>query len=310
MHQLLAMNYSKTSEQQSLAAYCNGLTNTDRVNTNRYRNEAWLREQYIDERRMPADIAEECGVIPCTIRDWVRKHGIEPRTRSEAKLTEAALDKRDDASWLREQYIENRRSTCDIAGELNVASSTVSNWLEKHGIDTRSLIEELLPEKAIDKRDDASWLREQYVDCERSLCDIADELGVSTVTVYKWLNKHGIKIRKTVIDVEHLDHVVRSDWELRVAELLTGAGVDYQYEGMSVDYIDENGKHRTYTPDFVSGDYIIEVKGRRRNTERLAAKAEAVMQSSEKSYVVVGNELPCDVHIQWGREERLLELFG
>jgi transposase-like protein len=49
----------------------------------RYRNENWLREQYLEERLSMSDIAERCGVVKSTIRDWMDKFDIERRDSGE-----------------------------------------------------------------------------------------------------------------------------------------------------------------------------------------------------------------------------------
>jgi hypothetical protein len=60
------------------------------------------------------------------------------------------------------------------------------------------------------------------------------------------------------IHSDNLDHLVRSRWELTIANLLCQHGVEYDYESLEIGYGDE----RTYTPDFITDNYVIEVKGR------------------------------------------------
>jgi 5-methylcytosine-specific restriction endonuclease McrA len=45
----------------------------------RYRNGWWLAQKYHIEGLMQAEIAEECGVSPRAIRDWVDRRGVETR---------------------------------------------------------------------------------------------------------------------------------------------------------------------------------------------------------------------------------------
>lgn len=106
------------------------------------------------------------------------------------------------------------------------------------------------------------------------------------------------------LNPEHLDHIVRSRWELEVANLLIDIGVEYSYESVEIEY--EDG--RTYTPDFVTEQYVIEVKGH--VYQNAAEKAEvAIEELSERSYVVVGTELPADIHISWDEREKIRYLF-
>lgn len=46
----------------------------------KYKDKAWLREQYWGKERTQYDIADECGVTQETIREWMNEHGI-PRRR-------------------------------------------------------------------------------------------------------------------------------------------------------------------------------------------------------------------------------------
>jgi 5-methylcytosine-specific restriction endonuclease McrA len=157
----------------------------------KYRDEEWLREQYVEERRTTVDIAEECGCDDTTVGDWLKRHGIETR-RGGVQTPEELTDK----EWLREQYVEEGRTTYEIAERCGCSGWTVGTWLERHGIETRRggrpTPEELTDEK---------WLREQYVEKERTTAGIADECGCSGVTVGTWLKRHGIETR--AIEGEH-----------------------------------------------------------------------------------------------------------
>lgn len=107
-----------------------------------------------------------------------------------------------------------------------------------------------------------------------------------------------------VLNPEHLDHTVRSRWEQVIAELLVDAGISYEYESLEISY----GDGRTYTPDFVTADYVIEVKGRLyRNAKQKAMVA--VEQLDDRDYVVVGTKLPADIHIAWEDHQQLRQLF-
>jgi hypothetical protein len=51
---------------------------------------------------------------------------------------------------------------------------------------------------------------------------------------------------------------VRSGWEDDIVNRLTNHCIEYRYEQMEINY----GNRRTETPDFVTSDSLIEVKGR------------------------------------------------
>lgn len=106
---------------------------------------------------------------------------------------------------------------------------------------------------------------------------------------------------------DHLDHLARSGYEVEVAEILLDIGVEYEYEGLVIEYED----NRTYTPDFVTEQYVIEVKGHvYRNEKKLAELA--LEKLSEKQYVVIqdsGPKIPADVHISWDERGKVRRLF-
>ncbi len=114
-----------------------------------------------------------------------------------------------------------------------------------------------------------------------------------------------------MLNPDHLDHWVASVLELKVAELLVDIGVEYEYEGLTIEYDDG----RSYTPDFVTTDYVIECKGQDwgdlYNQDVTAEdKAEAAMDSLEtRKYVVIGAKIPADIHIRWDDRAAIHELF-
>ena len=113
------------------------------------------------------------------------------------------------------------------------------------------------------------------------------------------------------LNPDYLDHRVDSAQELVIADLLLDAGVEYKNEGIEITY--NNG--RTYTPDFVTDGYVIEVKGQdwgELYNEEVTAKdkAEAAINSLDRrEYVVVGTDLPADIHIPWEEREKICRLF-
>lgn len=58
-----------------------------------YRDYNWMHERYVIRKLPPADLAEEAGCHPCTIRDWLLKLGIPIRSYSEAAGTPVVRDR-------------------------------------------------------------------------------------------------------------------------------------------------------------------------------------------------------------------------
>lgn len=103
-------------------------------------------------------------------------------------------------------------------------------------------------------------------------------------------------------EVAELSHKVRSSWEEEIAKTLVEYGISYDYEQefkLSVG---------SYYPDFVVSNIVIEVKGF--SNERSITKATAFMNEfPEYTYVVVGDEIPCDIHIPWKERVTIIEVI-
>lgn len=98
-------------------------------------------------------------------------------------------------------------------------------------------------------------------------------------------------------------NIVRNGWEAAIDSILYDAGIDYEYEAQSFEL-----DNRTYTPDFVTENVVIEVKGM--VWENDESKAEEFMERHDDPYIVVGSKLPCDEHIQWEKRETLPEVIN
>ena len=153
----------------------------------KYRDEEWLREQYVEKRRTTTDIAGELGCSQPVISKWLNRYDIETRNGGPAP----SHDLLKDGEWLREQYVSHGRSTTDIAEELGCCANTVIYWMERHGLSRRVCTSTA----TYDILKDGSWLREQYKKRGRTTVDIADGLGCTSATVSSWLNKHRIDAR-------------------------------------------------------------------------------------------------------------------
>lgn len=107
----------------------------------------------------------------------------------------------------------------------------------------------------------------------------------------------------TPYEVDELSHHVRSSWEEKIGLLLVDEGIRYDYEP------EFKLSASSYYPDFVVGTHVVEVKGW--SNERSVRKAKNFMNEFPScTYIVVGEKIPCDVHIAWERREELLELIN
>lgn len=103
----------------------------------------------------------------------------------------------------------------------------------------------------------------------------------------------------TPYTVDELSHEVRSSWEEDIGKLLTENDIDYKYEP------EFKLSEASYYPDFVTETSAIEVKGFA--SDRSVTKAEQFLEEYPSfTYVVIGDELPCDIHIPWEDRSRVV----
>lgn len=101
----------------------------DQYPLNRLRDGAWLREQYLDERRGTHVLGKMLSVAPTTVRRSLLRHAIPLRLRRVSRHPYA----RDDA-WLRRNYVEERLSISACAQLAGVANETIRSWLLSLGL--------------------------------------------------------------------------------------------------------------------------------------------------------------------------------
>lgn len=102
------------------------------------------------------------------------------------------------------------------------------------------------------------------------------------------------------IDVEATGNTVKSTWEQEIDLLLHESGIQYAYEGAVFDL-----NTRRYTPDFITGETAIEVKGWASDDDIRRATEFLIMEPNWR-YIVVGSEMPCDVYIAWEDRNELV----
>jgi len=95
-----------------------------------WKDEAWLREQYINQDLKSTEIAEQVGVHRSTVSNVLREFGIrDEKVESETPWRSKKL--------LERLYVEEQRTTIEIANRLGCSNETISYWLRKHDISTR-----------------------------------------------------------------------------------------------------------------------------------------------------------------------------
>ena len=126
-----------------------------------YQQKDWLYQKYINEKLGAPEIARLCGIRHQRIYDWLKKHGIKSRSKSEAqrgiKRLPPSLETRKklsiiqtkyrakslvpqlyhDKNWLYKKYVTEKLSSVAIAKMCNTYEARVWYWLKKFNIPTR-----------------------------------------------------------------------------------------------------------------------------------------------------------------------------
>lgn len=102
--------------------------------------------------------------------------------------------------------------------------------------------------------------------------------------------------------VEETGNTVRSNWEKEIDLLLHKASITYEYEPKTFELTDE----LTYTPDFIVGDIVIEVKGWPNDISKKRARI-FLEERPKHHYLVIGNKVPCDTFIPWKNSDKLVK---
>lgn len=121
----------------------------------------------------------------------------------------------------------------------------------------------------------------------------------------KWIQEHGLTYLESYY-VKELGHSVRSRWEEEIGLLLKTNNIPYGYESETFKF-----DGTSYTPDFIVGDNVIEVKGPVYDWQMKKYKKFNELHP-ELNFIIVGNGSKeiCDIYIPWKERERLVEILG
>lgn len=102
-----------------------------------WKDEEWLRNQYIDRQKSIHQIADEQECDEKTIRNWLIGHGIETRNYSARHPANREGSQYHDGDWLRHQYVDLEKSSTEIAEECDTKRNVILDWLHRHDIEVR-----------------------------------------------------------------------------------------------------------------------------------------------------------------------------
>lgn len=159
----------------------------------KYRNEQWLRHQYIHLQKSAKGIAREFDYGSTTINEWLEKHDIQKRSVGEQISISQQKDKKHyDEAWLKEKYHDEKLTIPEMAKIVDVGVHAIRNGMEENDIERRTGAES---QRKRGPWCDESWLRKHYVKIGKSAPEIAEEFDVSTTIIYERLDDYDIERR-------------------------------------------------------------------------------------------------------------------
>ncbi len=102
-----------------------------------FRNEFWLRDRYIIDKKDAVEIAKECKCSSTTIYKWMDKFNIPRRNQSEINDKRRGNKLYCKKEWIEEQYINQKLSIYQIAEKCECNPVTIWGWLRKYNIPMR-----------------------------------------------------------------------------------------------------------------------------------------------------------------------------
>lgn len=166
------------------------ITTHNITRNNPYQQYDFLYKQHIVLGKSMSEIARECNVSSDTIRENLKRCGIEPQSHQHrTKYTEA------DEDLMIRLYCDDRMSAYRIAMMFNTDHNTIIRHLNHRGIETRDMqrAQFVANNKDIpDEFEDAELLRRLHWDDGMSCKEIGQMLGVDAGAVRRQMKRLGV----------------------------------------------------------------------------------------------------------------------
>lgn len=254
----------------------------------------WVEEQYGDEIKTVYSNGVGCYTI-AEKYEWLSSDMVyeivDPREHNESLADE-------NNPMRRENIVEQ------FTGESNPAKRPEVGEKISDALDGHPVSEET--REKISRKNKNNTISEEH---RQAVSDAASEIDRSYMQTeaYSRALSESLKGREPTYPspytVDSLSHPVRSSWEEKIAKLLVANDITYTYED---EFPLVEG---SYYPDFITDGCVIEVKGW--SNERSIEKATQFMSEyPEYDYIVVGAEIPCDIHIPWEDRTEVPEVIA
>lgn len=213
-------------------------------------------------------IAASLGTNPTRVKRWLKRYGIKMRPMGRGLANkEMPQPTREEL----EQYAHRDLLSCKEIGSIYGVSQTMaSKWLQFHGI-TRPRRWEIRHKEKFPELPPVSDLVSMY-DTGLSAETIAAQFGVERGMIVKIMSESGVNFRRRgwgERDQYVCDDgtIVRSSYEMRVANWIIARGLEYTYEPR-IPF------HKKWAADFYCSGWYVEIWGVNNSPKYQARKAE------------------------------------
>ena len=291
-----------------------------RVGTLKHQDEDFLRQRIEGDGVRAVDVANELGVKPEVVWKWVENYEIgndfdcpdDDCERSFATSQGVSKHHKNEHG----ESIRGSTYTCEHCGDENWTPKQPSNSKYPKYCDDdcfgASMEGEDNPNKDPERRKKISEsMKQVHEDASGDYGDRDREWMMENVIEerddeYLYEDNNNIRDGSLISEPEYigeLDTFVRSSWEKEALFILEESELDYKYEPKRFDV-----GSRTYMPDIViDDDIVVEVKGYIGDGAK--EKASLFMEEhSEYTYIVLGSEIPCDIHVPWDEKEKIVDV--
>ena len=110
---------------------------TEKEEKKLWRDEEWLREQYLDRELGVAQVAKIAGCDRHTVSDWLREFSIPMRSVREVRRLQWKNRPYTNKEWLVHQYHEKGLSTTQMGRICSVEKGRIRKWMVKLGVPRR-----------------------------------------------------------------------------------------------------------------------------------------------------------------------------
>lgn len=214
-----------------------------------------LYRMYVDEKKTSTEIGHFLGVDPSVVRRRMNRHGI-PRRPAGTGLASRGTVK-PTADELSGMVYAERLTMREIGEKFGVDKSAVAYWMKGYDLRIPSCWESRRRKIEGFRYPTESELRKLYLDGGLPTNEIGDMFNTGGNSILKLLHEFNIPTRSAGFGQQYVardGQVVKSSYELRVANWLAHYGLSYQYEPAIP-------KQTRLRSDFLVGDTYIEVWG-------------------------------------------------